>query len=295
MNLRILFLFCILASQQAFSQNILFREDFDSCALSDQWTYTLTGNQDVAWGVGLPTNPKAEGASINGSCFLYIDDDLTGDKTPPFTLRVVSDYFNGQGYSDISLQAQVHFRRDKTEVMRLIIDNGKGEHVVREFKDRNYSGDKFSQYVDIRSDISYFTSDSMRLIIEYVDNNEWGWWAGIDNIVITGNETGEIILGQTFNDCAKPADWQTEIVNGLDDWQFGVFTDGRTMDGTCFTYFNDDALGENRPLSKIRLFSPVFKGETFGSYKLIYDFISGPMNLRNIYNCMLTTVKNGFL
>lgn len=273
MNLRILFLFCILASQQAFSQNILFREDFDSCALSDQWTYTLTGNQDVAWGVGFPTNPKAEGLSINGSCFLYIDDDLTGDKTPPFTLRVVSDYFNGQGYSDISLQAQVHFRRDKTEVMRLIIDNGNGEHVVREFKGRNYSGDKFSQYVDIRSDISYFASDSMRLIIEYVDNNEWGWWAGIDNIVITGNETGEIILGQTFNDCAKPADWQTEIVNGLDDWQFGVFTDGRTMDGTCFTYFNDDALGENRPLSKIRLFSPVFNGETFGSYKLIYDFI----------------------
>lgn len=254
-------------------QTILFQENFDSCALTDQWNYTLEGNQNVAWGVGIPSNPKAEGLSMNGTCFLFIDDDLTGDKTPPFKLRVFSEYFNGNGYSDLTFQADVHFRRDKTEVMKIYIDNGQEEFLIRTFRNTNFSGSKFNEYIQMKSDISFYASDSMRIIIEYDDDNQWGWWAGIDNIVVTGAGQGDIVMGETFNGCSKPADWQTEIVNGIDDWQFGIFHDGKTMDGTCFTFFNDDILGKDRPLSKIRLYSPFFKGDEYGRYTLVYDLI----------------------
>lgn len=268
----ILMLYLLLANSLS-GQTILFQENFDSCTLSDTWQYTLEGNQNVAWGVGKPTNPKAEGLTMNGSCFLYIDDDLTGDKTPPFKLRVFSDYFDGSGFGDLTFQADVHFRRDKTEVMKIFIDNGKDEFLIRTFKNTNFSGAKFNEYIQMTSDISFYSSDSMRIIIEYDDDNQWGWWAGIDNIVVTGQGAGNIVLGQTFNDCAKPVDWQTEIVNGIDDWQFGIFHDGKTMDGTCFTFFNDDILGKDRPLSKVRLYSPFFKGDEYGQYTLVYDFI----------------------
>ncbi|MFZ1704197.1 MAG: T9SS type A sorting domain-containing protein [Saprospiraceae bacterium] len=264
---------CLILANISFGQTVLFSENFDSCALSQQWTFNLEGNQNVAWGVGIPTNSKADSISMNGSCFLYIDDDLTGDKTPAFKLRVISDYFNGTGFSDILFQAQVHFRRDKTEILNIFIDNGKEEFLIRQFKNSNFSGAQFNQFIEMNTDISFYASDSMRIIIEYDDDNQWGWWAGIDNIVVTGNDSGTIVLGQTFNDCALPQDWSTEIVSGVDNWQFGIFYDGRTIDGTCFAYFNDDILGEEAPLSKIRIFSPYFNADEYGTYKLVYDFI----------------------
>ena len=260
-------------SHFAISQDTLFSENFNTCTLSDQWTFKLTGNQNVAWGVGLPSNTKAGGSSINGSCMLFIDDDLTGDKTPPFNLRIYSAYFDGRDYSDITFSARVHFRRDKTEYMKIIIDNGEKEHVIREFKGRNYSGEKFSNYIDMVADLSFIATDSMRIIIEYDDDNQFGWWAGIDDISVTGKKGGKIILGETFNTCALPAGWSTEILSGVNDWQYGIFTDGRSIDGTCFAYFNDDILGEDAPLSKIRMYSPLFSASEYANYQLTYDFI----------------------
>lgn len=255
------------------AQEVLFTEEFNDCVLTDQWSYQLTGNQNVSWGVGLPSNSKAEGSSIDGTCMLFIDDDLTGDKTSAFNLRIYSDYFSGEGYSNIAFSAQVHFRRDKTEYMRIIIDNGEKEHVIKEFKGSNYSGTKFSDFINMKSDLSFIATDSMRIIIEYDDDNQWGWWAGIDNIKITGTKGGAIVFGETFNDCFLPEGWSTEILSGVDNWKFGLFTDGKSIDGTCFAYFNDDVLGEIAPLSKIRMYSPEFNATQFAEYQLTYDFI----------------------
>ncbi len=254
-------------------QQILFYEDFNGCELSDQWSVNIVGNQNVAWSVGIPENPKAEGISINGTCMLVIDDDFTGDKTDSFNIRFTSAYFDGTSFSDLIFKAKVHFRRDKQEFMRILIDNGKKEYLLREFKDRNYSGNKFSDYVDISSDLSFIASDSMRIILEYDDSNAWGWWAGVDDISVTGSKDGEIVLGENFNDCALPDGWSTEILNGVDNWNFGVFNDGRTIDGSCFVNFNDDKLGVTAPLSKLRIYSPTFNASEFSNYKLTYDLI----------------------
>ena len=167
----------------------------------------------------------------------------------------------------------MHFRRDKTEFLRIIIDNGEKEHVIREFKGSNYSGTKFSDFINMKSDLSFIATDSMRIIIEYDDDNQWGWWAGIDNIKITATKGGAIVFGEPFNDCLLPDGWSTEILSGADNWKFGLFTDGQSIDGTCFAHFNDDVLGENAPLSKIRLYSPEFNATQFAEYQLTYDFI----------------------
>lgn len=273
--LRLLYFFIAIILCPLFiqGQDTLLFENFNSCSFPSEWSYKLTGNQNVKWGVGLPTNSKAKESSINGTCMLYIDDDLTGDKTPPFKLRIFTPYFDGSQYTDLQLNALVHFRRDKTEYMKIIVDNGQKEFVIREFKGRNYSGELFSNFINMTSDLSYYVSDSMRIIIEYDDDNQWAWWAGLDDISITGRKGGKIILGETFNDCRLPDGWSTEIVNGVNDWQFGYFTDGRSIDGSCFIYFNDDALGKEAPLSKIRIYSPPFNASEYANYILTYDFI----------------------
>ncbi|MBK8349250.1 MAG: hypothetical protein IPL08_17165 [Saprospiraceae bacterium] len=102
-------------------------------------------------------------------------------------MRIYSAYFDGRDYSDITFSARVHFRRDKTEYMKLLLIMAK-RHVIREFKGRNYSGEKFSNYIDMVADLSFIATDSMRIIIEYDDDNQFGWWAGIDDISVTGKK-----------------------------------------------------------------------------------------------------------
>ncbi|MBK8699077.1 MAG: hypothetical protein IPN29_05845 [Saprospiraceae bacterium] len=274
--LRLLFVWLILVAfaPSAKTQDLLFAEDFNTCSLSEQWTVSNAGNQNAVWYVGLPNNPKSDSSTIDGSCMLVIDDDKTGDKTPAFKLRFISKTFSGANYSDLLLKAQVHFRRYANETFSILVDNGKKEYLIREFKDRNYSGSKFSEFVNVNADLSFIASDSMRLILEYDDMGVFGWWAAIDNISITGSGIGgDILLGESFNQCALPPDWSTEILSGVDNWKTGLFTDGKSIDGSCFIYFNDDALGKEAPRSKIRLYSPEFVADEFASYKLTYDLI----------------------
>ncbi|MBL0084646.1 MAG: hypothetical protein IPP37_20405 [Saprospiraceae bacterium] len=66
----------------------------------------------------------------------------------------------------------------------------------------------------------------MRLVIEYDDKANWGWWAAIDNIAVTASgQGGEILLGSNFNDCTLPEGWSTEIVAGVDDWKVDIFAE----------------------------------------------------------------------
>lgn len=272
---RIYFCFILLLIiNPAQGQTVLFEEDFNDCALSDQWTVSLEGNQNVRWAVGKPTNPKSDSSTIDGSCMLFIDDDLTGDKTEPFVLRFYSAWFQTDGYTNVDFTAQAHFRRDGEEVFRIFADDGNKLHLIREFKGRNYAGTKFSEFVNVKSDLSFIASDSMRLVIEYDDKANWGWWAAIDNIAVTASgQGGEILLGSNFNDCTLPEGWSTEIVAGVDDWKVDIFTDGKSIDGTCFLFFNDDILGENAPLSKHRIYTPFFDADVYERYILTYDFI----------------------
>jgi hypothetical protein len=90
-------------------QTVLFEENFNECTLSDQWTVSLEGNQNVRWAVGKPTNPKSDSSTIDGTCMLFIDDDLTGDKTEPFVLRFYSAWFLTDGYTNVDFTAQAHF------------------------------------------------------------------------------------------------------------------------------------------------------------------------------------------
>ena len=275
MSVRLLLHFLVLGCTQiAWTQTTLFEENFNDCALSDQWTVSLEGNQNVRWAVGIPTNPKSDSSTIDGSCMLYIDDDLTGDKTAAYVLRFSSSWFQTNNYTAINLAAQVHFRRDGEEVFRIYADDGSKLHLIREYKGKNYSGTKFSDFVNVSADLSFVASDSLRLVIEFDDKNNWGWWAAIDNIKVTASgEGGEIIMGETFNDCTLPQGWSTEILTGVDDWKTGLFTDGKSIDGSCFLFFNDDVLGKDAPLSKHRIYTPFFDADVYERYILTYDFI----------------------
>ena len=72
----LLILFFVFLAFPAFAQVTLLTENFDGCTLPAGWQVNSTGNQNPVWYIGATNqNNDNNGQSMNGSCFLFIDDD----------------------------------------------------------------------------------------------------------------------------------------------------------------------------------------------------------------------------
>jgi hypothetical protein len=260
------------------AQATLFDENFDACILSPDWQVNVSGNPDPTWYVANTcSNDDATGQSMNGSCFLIIDDDAEGDGTPAYVLDFVSPPFDCSQFSTVELSLDVHYRDwpQGNETLSFWITDGTNTFPIRSFSQTQSTGEAFDEYLSLKFDLSFFTqSPAARLIIRYDDGGGFNWWAGIDNIKVIGSGQGTNVVAESFNACQKPAGWETQILSGQDDWQFGTATNGgQTMNGSCFAFFDDDILGDTAPYSTVRLATPWFDGSDFGQFALTFDLI----------------------
>lgn len=262
------------------AQEVIFSENFDSgCSLPPGWSVQIAGNQNAVWYVddGLRNNDQ-NGLSMNGSCFLVIDDDAVGNNTPSYTCDVITAPFDISQYPAISLSADVHYRDHgpSAESFQILLSDENGEHLLRTFAQGNSTGDSLFEFVAAKFDLSFISaSANARLVFRYSDGGGFAWWAAIDNIKVTGGGTGINVLKENFNECARPTGWETQILTGDNDWQFGSTPNpkaaGKNMDGTCMAYFDDDLLGDSSAFSAVRLVSPWFDGTQFGRFELNFD------------------------
>ncbi|MBK8966197.1 MAG: T9SS type A sorting domain-containing protein [Lewinellaceae bacterium] len=267
------------------SQTTLFEEKFDNCILPANWQTKVTGNQLVQWYVGTSQNGAAQGQSIDGSCFLFIDDDAAGENSQGYILEFTSPAFNTSLHETVELSLDVHYRHrsvNAQQSLEILLTDGSSEQLLYRFDQHQNTGNQIGDFVTLRYDLSLAKrAPNVRLILRYKDNaGEWGWWAGIDNIKVVGSGTGTIVIGEGFNTCVKPAGWDATVLGGQNNWQFGrvpassaAHGHGSSLDGSCMVYFDDDALGAQAPPSTIRLTSPWFNGTEFFNYTLDYDII----------------------
>lgn len=262
------------------AQEVIFSENFDSgCSLPPGWSVQIAGNQNAVWYVdnGLRNNDQ-NGLSMNGSCFLVIDDDALGNNTPSYSCDVISAPFDISQYPTISLSADIHYRDHgpSAESFQILLSDENGEHVLRTFAQGNSTGDSLFEFITAKFDLSFISSSpNARLVFRYNDGGGFAWWAAVDNIMVTGGGNGINVMKENFNDCTRPAGWQTQILTGNHDWQFGSTPNpkatGKNLDGTCMAYFDDDLLGDSVPYSAVRLMSPWFDGTQFGRFELNFD------------------------
>ena len=270
----------------AFSSNAqvaLYTENFDNCSLPAGWQVNMTGNQNPVWYVGATNlNDDNNGQSMNGSCFLFIDDDATGDQTPPYILDLVSPPFDASQYPTVELSVDVHYRdwNEAQESFEVLVTDGITETLISRYDNFHSTGSNLYDFETLVFDLALVTkSPNARLIFRYNDASDYNWWAGLDNISVTGKGQGTNVVVESFNGCEKPAGWETQIVTGVDDWKFGLITEGaalggsNSMDGSCFAFFDDDLLGQDTPFSVVRLISPWFNGTEFGQFNLDFDVI----------------------
>lgn len=277
-------LFFTLGVSGLHAQTTLYAENFDlGCVLPAGWLVNFTGNQNPTWYVGNALqNDDQNGLSMNGSCFLVIDDDATGNNTPAYVASFTTPAFDASQYPTVSLSVDVHYRDygDAAESFKVYVTDGVTETLLRSFSQGQSTGDSLFEFTTLKFDLSFFTaSPNTRIIFRYDDAGGFAWWAGFDNIRVVGSGQGQNIVKETFNTCAKPAGWETQIVTGEHDWQFGYVTNpkttyaGTSMDGTCMAFFDDDILGDSALFSTVRLMSPWFDGSQFGRFELNFDVI----------------------
>jgi hypothetical protein len=275
-----LFFQCLTPGQS--QENLLF-EDFNSCNLPAGWEVHSTGNQNMVWYVGdAVQNNDNNGQSMNGSCFLFIDDDATGNQTPAYVLDFISPAFDASQYPTLELSVDVHYRdwNEADEHFDILLTDGVTETLIRRYDKYRSTGSNLYEFETLVFDLALVTkSPNARIIFRYNDAGGFNWWAGIDNFSITGKGQGVNVVAESFNGCAKPQGWETQVLTGIDDWKFGVITEGaalggsNSMDGTCFAYFDDDFIGQSAPFSIVRLVTPWFDGSQYSQFTLEFDAI----------------------
>lgn len=280
------------------AQVALLTENFDQCNLPADWQVNILGNQNPVWYVGDSVrNTDNNGQSMNGSCFLFVDDDATGDQTPSFIIDFVSPVFDASQHPTVELSVDVHYRdwNEAEETFDVLVTDGVKETLIRRYDKFRSTGGNLYEFETLVFDLALVThSSNARLIFRYNDASGFNWWAGIDNVSVTGKGQGTNVIAESFNDCEKPAGWETQIVAGVDDWKFGLITEGaalggdNSMDGSCFAFFDDDLLGQDTPFSVVRLISPWFDGTQYGQFNLDFDVI-----LRYYKETIAVLVENG--
>jgi len=175
---------------------VVLGEAFNSCEKPAGWeTQVVTGNHDWVFGYITEGAALSGGNSMDGSCFVFFDDDFIGQNTPFSTIRLASPWFDGSQFGQFRLDFDLILRYH-SEKIAVIVQHGDGtEHIVRE-SDGHVGGPYFSNYEKVNLDLSPYRAQQMRVIFEYDDGQSWAWWAGIDNVKITG-------LGAANDVCAN--------------------------------------------------------------------------------------------
>ena len=153
------------------------------------WSHEyLAGSQPFLFVIS--NNPNAAGGpSIDGTCMAIFDDDILGNAVQPLTTRLVSPAFDATTKANIVFNVDVHFRTWGDSYFRILVWDGEAWQTIKNYIGQDYSGPMFSDFVHETFNLSAYRNAAMKIAFEYSDANDWAWWAGFDNVVVTGDGT----------------------------------------------------------------------------------------------------------
>jgi len=275
----IVFSLCYLLFNPLMAQERLYAEDFNYCMVPADWETNISYGEGTGFYVGQPTNPNSDSTSIDGSCMMVFDDDILGNNMPTFVAEVATPFFETKGYNTVRLHTDISFREYGTSTLSVYVEEAGGQRfLVAQYGEGQQTGSQFSDFAALSLDLSFFTqSEQLRIVYIYDDKDMYAWYAGIDNVEVIGSGEGEIILIEQFNSCGLPQGWSTNVLEGEQDWTFGLFdnenANATSMNGTCFAFFDDDKIGREAPFSTADLRTPWFDGTQFATFSLEMELI----------------------
>ncbi|OWY19261.1 hypothetical protein C7N43_29475 [Sphingobacteriales bacterium UPWRP_1] len=199
-------------SKPAFADVTLYSQNFNTCTglVASGWT-TFSIPAGANWTLGTPANPDAMGSTMNGSCFVYFDDDILGNNALANGVWLRSAAVNTTGYAKITLEFDLHFRAhdvltSSLEVYASTSTTVSGDPIA--IYRESVTGSLYSQNAHQVLDISDYRGATTYIFFLYKDGGGQSWWAGIDNFVINGTSSVTCANAETItpgNTCAAGA------------------------------------------------------------------------------------------
>lgn len=171
------------------AQSFHVNEDFNSGSLPTGWTNTAATGSN-AWSFGLDGSVDHGGNNnLDGTSFAYFDDSNLGVGSLNNKAEIETPAFNNAANGATFLEFDYNFRQFGTNVPdEFSVDVFDGTVWVQVFS-RNF--DDCGNYLACTSfpkaniDISAHKNAACKVRFTYFDGNDWGWYAGLDNVVIS--------------------------------------------------------------------------------------------------------------
>ena len=188
----------------ASAQNFHVQEDFNSATLPTGWTNTaVTGT--TAWSFGLDGSTTNAGVNnLDGTSMAFFDDDNLGAVATNNRADLLTPIFNNASSVSTTLEFDYNFREFSGPLDSFIVSVFDGSNWVDVFSTSvndcgNYLGACANNFPTANIDISAYNNANCQVRFTYFDGNDWGWYVGIDNVVISSPFPNDVGVSQIVN------------------------------------------------------------------------------------------------
>ena len=188
----------------ASAQNFHVQEDFNSATLPTGWTNTaVTGT--TAWSFGLDGSTTNAGVNnLDGTSMAFFDDDNLGAGATNNRADLLTPIFNNASSVSTTLEFDYNFREFSGPLDSFIVSVFDGSNWVDVFSTSvndcgNYLGACANNFPTANIDISAYNNANCQVRFTYFDGNDWGWYVGIDNVVISSPFPNDVGVSQIVN------------------------------------------------------------------------------------------------
>ena len=193
--------FCYLTGT---SQAIRLQENFNAASLPAGWTNTaVSGTQTWNFGInGSATN--AGNNNLDGTAMAFFDDDNLGASNTNNTVSLTSPVFDNSTDSTSTLEFDYNFREFAGPADRFYIEVYDGTTWNTVFSTTtndcgNWLGACVGNFPHANIDISAHKNANCQVRFTYHDGNDWCWYVGIDNVLITSTVSNDLEISAIEN------------------------------------------------------------------------------------------------
>jgi len=186
------------------AQNFHVQENFNASSLPTGWTNTaVTGTN--TWSFGLDGSVTNGGVNnLDGTAMAFFDDDNLGAGSTNNRVDLLTPSFNNASSVTTSLTFDYNFREFAGPLDSFIVSVFDGTNWVQVFGTGtndcgNYLGACSNNFPTANIDISAYNNANCQVRFTYFDGNDWCWYVGIDNVVISSPFPNDVGVSRLIN------------------------------------------------------------------------------------------------
>ncbi|MDB4060612.1 choice-of-anchor J domain-containing protein [Vicingaceae bacterium] len=194
----------LLLAFNASAQNFYIQEDFNGSALPTGWTNTAVSGT-TAWSFGFDGSTTNSGVNnLDGTAMAFFDDDNVGAGSTNNRVDLLTPAFNNASSVSTTLEFDYNFREYVGPLDSFIVSVFDGTNWIDVFSTSvndcgNYLGACSNNFPTANIDISAYNNTTCQVRFTYFDGNDWCWYVGIDNVVISSPFPNDVGVSQILN------------------------------------------------------------------------------------------------